>query len=249
MKKISLLVAVLLVMLGIYEYNWGYSDKLVKAIKNQDIEWVKTHKIGNINSENCIVPIVLDMSAELPINTAIKYGGYEYVKCLIDHGANVNNADKALGITPLIMSVSSGQNPDRYDVVRLLLENGADTKENFEYVDTKHYKENFIYLLLGRKDAPIDLVEYALSQDIDWESIQLKTGMTGIEAAIGYDRTDILKLALDTGYWDINYNNSAALQKAIKYDNTESIKMLLEYGADRELLDEEFRNKLNDIQK
>ena len=77
-----------------------------------------------------------------PLFIACEYGNYAIVKCLVEHGANVNKELKN-GKTPLIIACDSRNRNET--IVKYLIVNGADIKQQMLSYNHKVYISNLLY--------------------------------------------------------------------------------------------------------
>ncbi|KAK3611879.1 hypothetical protein CHS0354_021315 [Potamilus streckersoni] len=94
-------------------------------VKNGDLTQVKKDI-----EQGCDVNAMFE--GRYPIHYAADYGQTEVIRCLIDHGAQIDVKDKH-GITPILAAVWEGHT----ESVKLLLEKGA--KKNGKAPDGSSY--------------------------------------------------------------------------------------------------------------
>ena len=151
-----------------------------------------------------------DLGEEL-IRTS-EEGDEEYVKWLLERGANVNAATSD-GVTTLHIAVREGF----IELVRLLLEHGADA----EVVDSKGNRPRD---LASEEIKEVIFEHYARGKDLGEELI--RASEEGDE--------EYVKWLLERGA-DVNAATSdgnTALHLAAQKGHTDIVKLLLEYGAD-----------------
>lgn len=105
------------------------SEKLLWSVKNGDIEAVKQQireEKPNINAEI--------NSGRNALHFAADYGQTDVIQCLVEAGADVNQADKH-GITPLLAAIWE----NHIEAVKLLLNKGAN--KNGTSPDGSSYKD------------------------------------------------------------------------------------------------------------
>ncbi len=143
---------------------------------------------------------------------ASEEGDEEYVKWLLERGANVNAATSD-GVTTLHIAVREGF----IELVRLLLEHGADA----EVVDSKGNRPRD---LASEEIKEVIFEHYARGKDLGEELI--RASEEGDE--------EYVKWLLERGA-DVNAATSdgnTALHLAAQKGHTDIVKLLLEYGAD-----------------
>ncbi len=188
---------------------------------------------------------------------AIKNNNYSKVEKLLVHGADVNSTIDSY--TPLILASEWGH----IDVVKLLLENGADvnlkTLGNESAVVAAYEKDHIeIMKFLVEHGAQVDDILYrffmfAIDEKIEMTQFFLEHGATidakSFVTATGFrnrNNLELVKVLLASGV-DINgkdNNGKTALQSASvrKFgstldENLEMVKLLLENGADPNIKD------------
>lgn len=135
MKKVktkSIVKLVILAVICVFIYIVAYTAILNDAIFKNDITraTIMLHLPGNVNRSN-IVPMV-EYYGSLPLTNACYYGRVEIVEMLIKRGADVDgrvtysNVNGYSGYSSPIISACISLNPNQYEIVKLLVENGAD---------------------------------------------------------------------------------------------------------------------------
>ena len=106
-------------------------DLLFKCVGNNDLENVKTIlSVQNLET-NRDVKLHLNSYLSLhdtPLTLATRMGYLDIMKCLIDHGANVNQGNYD-GKTPIFFATTSGN----LESVKLLIESGCDVSKGNRY--------------------------------------------------------------------------------------------------------------------
>ena len=197
------------------------SKKLVDAIEQEDIEEVRRllEKGADPNEPDGIrIPFLaslLESSPDRPLSVACKTGNLELVKLLISYGATAED-QKDMGRSPLEATLLH-YHPDDIEMVKLLLENGADISQE-------------------EGEPPVFLASYMIPKKID------KTKANGTFYSTGYDEetakgiTEIVKLLM--GDFDINdqtYYSCTLLMHAARVGNLDLVEYLLSIGAERDL--------------
>ena len=114
---------------------------------------------------------------------AAKKGDIQYIRNLLDHGADINTRDKK-GYTALIIATQY-----KYIVIiRLLLDRGADPNISSVYGDTP-----LIYASFGGRT---DIVRLLLRYGAD-PNIQNRYGETALDKAVQFEYDDIAELIQD----------------------------------------------------
>ncbi len=118
-------------MCGFYP-PYIHSQKLIRAIKNEDVEKVEELLEKGVDPNvpevrPSVFWVFLESSPRRPLSVACDVANLEIVKLLIDHGATAEpNPDT--NWCPLSETLFHFE-PDDVEIVRLLLENGADTED------------------------------------------------------------------------------------------------------------------------
>ncbi|MHA1301624.1 MAG: ankyrin repeat domain-containing protein, partial [Candidatus Helarchaeota archaeon] len=188
------------------------NKQLIAAIWSGDIE-----KVAEAIENGADVNGYKD---DRPIIIAARNGEAEIVRLLIQQGADVNAKD-AIDLTALVPACGGCYR----DVVRILLENGAEVTDDVWIAVSVHKPPEIIKML---KAAPRKIVV----KKIIGESKEL------IEAARNGDLKAV-KTALKKGE-DVNkknYNNETALIKAAYHGHLDVVEFLIKKGADVKLQD------------
>ena len=164
-------------------------------------------------------------------------GNLEKASFLIDNGADANGKrvywDQK---TPLMQAVRG----EHLDMVKLLVEKGADLEEN------RGYGKGYL-LELAIDYENVKILEYLLSvgvcdKDNKWAENTLL--MSSLDCAQCYDLIDCLV----KGGIDVNAQNKdgrTVLMKAVKRDDDKLIKQLLDLGADVDIVDKTNRKAID----
>lgn len=249
------LVVVISIQALIRGTNVYYSGKLIKEIKDDDIEGIE--RIMD-RCPSCIdyypgfAPLIFYGLMEVPMFFPIMHAVWEddplIVQTLVDAGANLDCTDGARN--PLYL-VYRNKNTHWYEISCILIEGGADVNYVISY--SKKARETGDICILddivswtGRpadKEELMKAFEYALDHcdhsRVDWCRTLWFAAREG--------RAEIVRLLLDGGYCDVNgeYDDVGtaliAAVQAIEYhgfSNKEMIELLLYYGADKDMKDE-----------
>ena len=126
------------------------------------------------------------------------------------------------------------------EVVKLLLENGAEGEPALRLAATHHHFEIVKLLLENGNDGGS-----ALQQAVDWCDLEgtkfllengvnvnlEEDGKTALEYATSRGHVEVVRLLLDHGA-DINAQGGAALLQAVLHHHLEVVKLLLNHGAE-----------------
>jgi ankyrin repeat protein len=193
-----------------------------------------------------------DTAGALLLDAAAK-GDLKKVQELVDKGANVNEASKVNGVTPLIAACLNG----RVDVVKYLLDKGAavDTRTSFGVdalmaagLNEAGY-EKVSKLLFEKGAGASGLLDAAASGNLEGVKELVKlgtsvnaaapaTGETALMAAASNGQLEVVKWLLEKGA-DVNAKTArgitALMAAASVPDNPVSkdiVKLLIDKGAD-----------------
>ena len=161
----------------------------------------------------------LDKHGNKILHSVTYYGHLEYIKALIENGADVNIGNKYKA-TPLMIAAEKGN----IDVAKLLIDNGADIM-----LANMHGSNALMFAAdKGQQDMVKFLIEYGA--DVDSKT---KNGFTALMVASQGGRTGIAKLLVESGA-DINSVNTGgytALKLAKTKGHEDIVKFLKEKGA------------------
>ncbi|KAL5505205.1 hypothetical protein EMCRGX_G006605 [Ephydatia muelleri] len=158
---------------------------------------------------------------------ASKAGHMEFVKELLDKGAEVNIQDKD-GWTALMRASKAGQ----LECVKVLLDKGAEVNMQSWWRETA--------LMMASKEGHMECVKVLLDQGAD-VNIQDKDGWTALMRASKAGQLECVKVLLDKGA-EVNMQSGwreTALMMASKEGHMECVKVLLDQGADVNIQDKE----------
>lgn len=206
-------------------FNTPYENAshLVKAIKSEDYDKVEElFESGvdpNITTTSDVTEVILNFvesTGERPLSVACNVGNLEIVKLLIKYGATAEPYDKC-GWSPLNQTLLCYQ-PDDKEIVKLLLENGADINENDSY------------------GIPIFNAASMLPKKYDRQENNRVYYIDGYDAEVAQGITDIVEMMLEYGSYDVNmrssYHGTTLLIAATKSGNRCLVEYLLSKGCD-----------------
>lgn len=174
--------------------------------------------------ENGIDPDAVSTYSESPLNLAI-HEGQNFVKLLIDGGANVNLVGPGRFRSPLHHAVEVGE----YDVVKFLIERGAD-----------------VNLAGGQQRPPLhraikfdqgDIAELLIEAGADVNLVN-HISMPPLHYAIEANHGRMVELLIEGGA-DVNLarrNWKPPLHYAVEVDKANIVELLIERGADVNLI-------------
>ena len=136
------------------------------------------------------------------LHSAAEVGDLKGVKRLMRRGADVNKRDRVTGNAPLHAAVS-GKNAD---VVRFLIDNGAELKVHRNWYGTP------LYMAVAAKDASMVKLLLEKGADPNWSSYHIIEDAYGMVINEGNDATPLLQAVYDS--------------------NKEIAELLIAHGAD-----------------
>jgi ankyrin repeat protein len=224
----------------------GGADDIFHAIEDNNVEemnlFLEKSKDLNIMNEDDVSVLI----------QAIAYQRNEFVKLLLEKGANPNLQVTTYKTAPIHVAVGVN-NPE---IVNLLLKKGADPNiqdlqgftclMNMNFTEIKDFNINIAKLLLEKGADPnitnslgTKAIDYA--DNDDFISLLLLYGSTpkqiNVFDAIARNNEKEMKLFLENSK-DFNImseDNVSVLNKAILYGRNEFVKLLLEKGANPNL--------------
>lgn len=251
-KRLLIIVVAMVLVIGtliiiFMNSNYHYSKKLIKAIEEKDIviaQEIVKKKPTCVNTVPTIMPKWFYTFLDIPRPTNALYNAcdsdnLEFVRLLIDSGADVNGVEQA---TPL--SIVYLQKKDNwYAISLMLIENGASLDYITEYSGEKSAVLQDIVRFRSGSSLPdyepeseeevIKAFTYALENcnhsNVNW--------MRVLQHSVSNDRVEIVKLLLDQGYCDVNDTSVGitALMFAARDSSLEMVQLLLDYGADKSI--------------
>lgn len=244
-KLLTIIIISSIIMIILFNSDYFYSKKLVKAIRQEDIAQVQLiieQHPNCINTYPSITSVwwhsLMDWRILYPLNEACHTGNIELVELLIEKGADVNCND---GYTPLA-TVYKTKCKNWYKMSLLFIENGASLDYITEFSGGKsailqdivtvrppassYIEENYEEVWASFNYA----IENCDHAKIDWMEV-LKHSIWG-------DRVEIVKFLLDNKYCNVNDCSigMTALMFATRDSTPEMVQLLLNYGADKSII-------------
>jgi uncharacterized protein len=192
-------------------------------------------------------PNIVTATGESPLMAAARAGSVDIVKALLEHGADVNAAEKVRGQTALMWAVSQ-RHPD---VVRILLEHGADvrtrTRSNPQLLYTGESsgagrnpadwvmetidRGGSTALMFAARQGDLESAKLLLAAGASPNEVTAD-GMSALVLASYSDHANVAALLLNK---DANPNSAeagyTALDTAVLRGDAELVRTLLSYGA------------------
>jgi ankyrin repeat protein len=233
LKTLSAACALILIILQLVACsNYYYSQKLIEAIRIEDVNAVRDLLDGphlSVNSpDNPPIVKFIELYTNIPLEEACRTGNFEIISMLIEAGADPNTVGSYL-YTPL-MSALNLRGENRFEIVKYLIEHGADinyrTNNILRYATHVGYDEIEIIEYLEERGALVggDL----LGEACDWHNSELI-------------RYFVLDRKLDVNYQDeIKQTPLIQLVQVRGGDGMQmenDLNFLLSHGADKTLVD------------
>ncbi len=167
----------------------------------------------------CLAVLTVFSGCATPLGSAAGKGDPNTVSTLIKSGADLDEKDID-GYTALHHAAMAGHT----EVVRLLIENGADLKAE---------RNGFIPLHSAAYRGQVNVVRILLASGSE---VNVKTdfGHTPLLLAASHGHTDVVRILIENGA-DLNakdVNGSTAIHNAAFYGHTAVVRILLDAGAD-----------------
>ncbi|MBQ7659499.1 MAG: ankyrin repeat domain-containing protein [Alphaproteobacteria bacterium] len=193
-------------------------DKVKSEIANgADVNAAGTDKAGNGDLRTNVTPLMF----------ALKYGNpsVEVIESLIKAGADVNEKENTIGLTPLIYAVDFNENPK---IIQTLIKAGADININD--------KEGGTALIYAAQFNKNDEVAKSLIKAGANVNAKNNAGATALMVAAGANKNpEIIKSLINVGA-DVNAKTNegftALMAAAGANKNSEIVKILIKARAD-----------------
>lgn len=223
--------------------NYYYSDKLIDAIRCENIEKVQEIIDKNPDSINTLPSFapdgwnsIMNLRVQFPLVEACIVDNVEIVKLLIINGADVNGNN---GLTALSVTYTGKRN-NWYEISQILIENGASLDYRTQYsgndgsilrdiVQVRPGSNASNYMPENNTEV-INAFYYAIincdHSNINWMEV--------LQHSVSNDRLEIVRYLLDEGYCNVNDTSIGitAIMFAAMNSNPEMVQLLLDYGAD-----------------
>jgi uncharacterized protein len=240
MKKISLSLLIVLVLLCGTAYGEPSRLTLIKAAGDGDLEMVKSliAKGANVNAK--------DEDGETALMGAAEKGHLEIVKLLLGKGAKVN-AKNEEGVTALMGAAEKGY----LEIVRLLLDKGANVnakrKDGATALYTAYALRHPAFSTASAKLQGKEVVKLLIDKGAN-VNVQQEDRLTLLMLAVVRNDPEMVKLLLDKGV-DVNKRNSTsngktALMLAVDREYSEIVKLLLPEGKAKIMEEERLRKQI-----
>ncbi|GAO42024.1 hypothetical protein FPE01S_01_10370 [Flavihumibacter petaseus NBRC 106054] len=200
------------------------AQTLVDAVEARDYALMEKMLVNGAD------PNGYDSKGQFPLWNAVWNDDAKSVNLLIRKGASVKRpflADKGK-----IYLVEIATQEGHADIVRMLVDNGADIKQQ--------YLQGYTVLHIAARRGHLDLVQYYLAQGAG-VNVAADDGTTPLELAAGKGFIEIVKVLADGGA-DVNVQDrkgNFALGEAARYGHLDVVKFLVSNGARKDLKNED----------
>lgn len=231
--------------------NGFYQNKqLFKAIETNDFSNAKKaiDKGAFINTRKSLFYLPnLVPTNPTPLIAACKKGDKELVDLLLENGADINKTDNYTQKTPLLASLH-GNKANRFSLAMYLINKGADIHAIQEGVASPFSRSLYISKddTEQTKEESVLLLDYLLHNNA--ETKIYTSNENALTYATHYRNDNAVKYLIENNYFDVNSRDNSgdtALIVAVKNERTSIVKLLLEFGADRSLLDNDGKTALD----
>ena len=211
-----------------------YERELFKAIEDNDINKVKNFVIyvTDINAKYNIWSLhdrvfeIDDMLGKTALVCASEKGYLEIVKCLVEHGTDINDEDCG-GLSALTTAVMY----NHLEIVKYFIEEKG---MNINHKGSK----SWTILMAASVNGHLNIVKYLVEHGADINSKKDNGGTVLMEASCGrgdLENLKVIKYLVEEKGMDINVKDNegwTTLMYAINKENWEIVKYLIEHGAD-----------------
>ena len=242
---LAVLLVVCIALLTYYFVNCYQSKKLVEAIRQKDIpkiEYIVEKYPHCVNTFPSVSShwwrAVMGIVAEFPLEAACRAGNAETVRCLVEHGVNVNT-DK--GVTPLNRTLAI--KPEGWhDTFYYLIDHGADLSYVTYYGTTA--VEDAVRYKYCKHDVDIDEVCDVVRYLLKHGAPNKNDVMDALRRCAEQDSRSIpvMEILMEEGRIAVNdtdWSCVTPLMVAAAYGDVETVEYLLSCGADVDAVDDD----------
>ena len=218
-KKIAFILILIAIAFSTLSAKGIYDKMLAKAISNNDITKISLYlkKGANINSYRY---------------TDLEYPKLETIKFMIKNGYDVSDKEETCILSQVLQS--RNQKKDTYEVVKLLIDNGAKPtcKDKDEYYQRSVISYFMSYGARYASDSTIKAFELIVKNAkslLSYQDPLYKAFDNGTDS-----RSKIIKILIRNGV-DVNEKlprDSRPLELAVRYRLLDIVKFLVQNGAD-----------------
>ena len=237
-----------------------YDTSLVRAIKTQDFDRVRTLIYANVDVNE------RNYAGLTPLTVAAEKGNMEILRMLVEEGTASVNLPSSYGVTPLLAAAAAGQT----DAVNYLLENGADVKAKDDLGKTalihamgandRRLTEKLLELdpraidmpdnmgntplIYAAQQGSVDNIRILLKHNVNPDYQNPATGLSALSAAAAAGQEKAAQVLVSNGA-DVNLkdkNGRTALFFASENGQTGLMRQLLRMGADINIVDNNGQN-------
>lgn len=233
-----------------------YDTSLIRAIKIQDVDRVRTLMYANVSASE------KNYAGITPLTVAGEKGNVDILRLLVENGKADVNDKSSYGVTPLIAAAAAGQ----ADAIAYLLEHGADATAKDDLGKTALlYASNYedaktIDKLLALNKAAVNIPDNSGNTPLIYSaqkglSANIKsllaagakidyrnpvTGVSALSAASAEGHTNVVRQLVKNGQADVNLRDLAGrtpIFYAVEKDQPQALQMLLSLGANANMKD------------
>lgn len=228
-----------------YDYNQGYSQALIKAIRDFDDEELNRllENPKNIDSTPSLRIFINDSSNANPLEEAAFIGNYNAVVALVEAGANVNFINPTTDFTPLLSALITSKS-NRITIANYLIDHGADVHHQPNQGGFGNaLAESIDYYVIEMTES-YEFFQRMINLGCD-PYVKVSPGNIFLKSAIEKNK-QVMVYLLENDMFDVNVVSKEGYSAlmfvsrfTIKDINIEMVNILLEYGADKTLVNED----------
>ncbi len=228
----------------VYYSPYSCSKRITNAIDQGNInefeQIVKCNKRGiNTPYYRTIIWRIAEQNNSQPLHHACKAGNLQMVEILLKNGADPNGIDPTAHRTAIFYALQSGSD-DRFQIARLLVDNGAD----ITYEDKQKNTPLLASLIITNDDSlenkyeGVELFKYMLEKC----GVEEASKQPILEKAVAFDNRLAVDYIVENKIQDVNHiseGGSTPLIVAAQENCEDMCHHLLEIGADKTIKDNE----------
>ena len=235
------IICISLLMFGCTN-NYKYSQKINTAIEDDNFELFCSLLEKGKNFDSRPYFMGLDRVNLPPLHYACNLGKYEYVEKLIEYGADVNNTNHPIKLTPLMITLNRSINKDKFKIANLLIESGADINiEVYSFTAIDYvFTQNIINYDENTEKLEFEFAKYLIDKGASIENNNLGNL---IFIASRANNLMMVKYLIESMNVDMNMQDKVCentpLMWAVKYDCYNVVKYLIDNNANLEIKNNE----------
>ena len=227
-----------------------YDTSLIRAIKIEDVDRVRTLMYANVNANE------KNYAGITPLTVAGEKGNLDILKLLVENGQADVNDKSSYGVTPLIAAAAAGKG----EAIAYLLAHGADATAKDDlgktaliyasnYDDVKTLEKLLSLnktavnipdnsgntpLIYSAQKGLLNNVKALLNAGAKPDYRNPITGVSAVAAASAEGHTDVIRYLVKMGKADVNLRDLAGhtpIFYAVEKDQPQALQTLLSLGA------------------